>query len=64
MADLVWTTEVNTPAQIKKELLHEITLSAGEKLEAKTGDDDFDESVPVGKEWAVIISIRVTETDV
>lgn len=64
MAALDWTTETSTPAQVKKELLHETTLSVGEELEAKIGDDEFTEVVPAGKEWAVIVSIRVVESSV
>lgn len=63
MADLDWTTETSTPAQVKKELLHEKTISEGQGIEYKCVDD-FNEPVPTGKQWTVVTSIRIIETDV
>lgn len=64
MATLNWTTESNSPAQVIKELLHEKTITVGEEIEHKVGDDEFNEVVPAGKSWAVVTSIRVIETSV
>jgi len=68
MATLDWTTEANSPAQVKKELLHEDILSAGERVRYQIGPvesyDEFYVAVPAGKQWTVVSSIRIIETDV
>jgi hypothetical protein len=64
MAALDWTTETSAPAQEKKELLHETTLSVGQKVKLEVGpEDEFDKTVPEGKEWFIVTSIRIVETD-
>jgi len=57
-------TETSTPAQVKKEVTCEKTLSAGATLKAEVGEDELDKTVPSGKQWAVILNVRLTETDV
>ena len=57
-------TENTTPAQVKKEVTCEKTLSAGEFLKAEVGEDELNKTVPAGKQWTVIVNVRLTETDV
>jgi hypothetical protein len=68
MADLDWTAGSSEPAQVKKELLHEETIPHGEGIRYQIGTaeeyDQFYKAVPVGKQWTVIASIRIIETDV
>lgn len=56
--------ETIIPLQTKKEVTCEKTLSAGDSLEAKIGNDELDEMVPTGKQWVVVLNVRLTETDV
>lgn len=57
-------TETNISAQVRKEVTCEKTLSVGDELEAKIGVDELTEVVPAGKQWAVIVNVRLVETDV
>ena len=56
--------ETIIPLQAKKEVTCEKTLSAGDSLEVKIGGDELNEVVPEGKQWAVILNVRLIETDV
>ena len=53
----------NTPASTRLEATNIQTLPAGAKVKAEIGDQELDATVPKGKEWAVILSVRVVETD-
>ncbi len=57
-------TENTVPLQVKKEVTCKKTLSAGDSLEAEVGGDKLEETVPNGKQWVVILSVRVVETNV
>ena len=54
----------NIPAQVKKEVTCEKTLSEGTKVKMEIGEDELDSVVPEGKQWEVIANIRLVETDV
>ena len=56
--------ETTIPLQAKKEVTCEKTLSAGDPLEVEIGGDKLEETVPVGKQWVVVVNVRLTETDV
>ena len=56
--------ETTIPLQAKKEVTCEKTLSAGEFLKAEVGGDELNKTVPMGKQWVVVLNIRLIETDV
>lgn len=61
--------ETSPPGEAIRNGSTEFNLSAGNKLQIRqneTGDIvyELDETVPAGKKWVVIISVRVAETDV
>ncbi len=56
--------ETIIPLQTKKEVTCEKTLSAGDFLKAEIGGDELDEIVPTGKQWVVVLNVRLIETDV
>ena len=46
----------------------QFTLAAGERLQVRSGsvgsiDERLDEKVPAGKQWDVIVYVRVVETN-
>jgi len=53
----------NTPASTRLEATSTQTLSAGDKVKAEIGEEELDTTVPEGKSWAIILNIRVVETD-
>ena len=61
MAEFV-VTEI--PAQVKKETTSAKTLSAGDRVKFELGDDELNEVVPEGKQWEVVLNVRLIETDV
>jgi len=38
-------------------------LTAGDKLKMEAGEDEMSETVPEGKKWTVIVSLKVEEED-
>ena len=63
MADVLLFEETNTPAQIRKEVTCEKTVTAGGKVKMEIGEHELDEVVPEGKSWQVVANIRLVETD-
>ena len=53
----------NTPASTRLEATNTQTLSAGAKVKAKIGAQELDSIVPEGKQWDVVLSVRVVETE-
>jgi len=54
----------NTPASTRLEATNIQTLTAGAVIKAEIGQQELDSIVPAGKQWDVILSVRVVETDV
>jgi len=52
------------PAQMKKEATCKKTLSAGDKVKFEVGEDELSKVVPEGKQWEVVLNVRLVETDV
>ena len=42
----------------------EFSLTAGENLKIKVGEDELDEDVTAGKKWTIIISMKVEEENI
>ena len=55
--------ETIIPSQVKKEVTCEKTLSAGDSLEVEIGGDKLEKTVPAGKQWVVVLNVRLVETD-
>ena len=51
------------PGAILYEGSFNYNLAAGETLEIKGGEGRSEGEVPVGKKWAVVVNLGITETD-
>ena len=55
---------IEIPAQVKREATRIKTLSAGDNLKFEVGEDELDEVVPEGKQWQVVLNVRLVEIGV